>query len=57
MVLRCFSSKSLRKKLGKNEVHKKVGNTHAEARINKSKMEAEIQRSFGVELKSLSLVE
>ena len=49
--------KSLRKKLGKNEVHKKVGNTHAEARINKSRVEAEIQRSFGVELKSLSLVE
>ena len=49
--------KSLRKKLGKNEVHKKVGNTHAEARINKSRVEAEIQRSFGLELKSLSLVE
>ena len=49
--------KSLRKKLGKNEVHKKVGNTHAEARINKSRVEAEIPRSFGVELKSLSLVE
>ena len=49
--------KSLRKKLGKNEVHKKVGNTHAEARVNKSKVEAQIQRSFGVELKELSLVE
>ena len=26
--------KSIRKKLGKNEVHKKVGNTHKEALIN-----------------------
>ena len=27
--------KSIRKKLGKNEVHRKVGNTHKEALINK----------------------
>ena len=49
--------KSFRKKLGKNEVHKKVGNTHKEALINKSRVEAEIQRSFGVELNQLSLVD
>ena len=49
--------KSIRKKLGKNEVHRKVGNTHKEALINKSKVEAEIQRSFGVELNQLSLVD
>ena len=49
--------KSIRKKLGKNEVHKKLGNTHREALINKSRVEAEIQRSFGVELNQLSLVE
>ena len=49
--------KSIRKKLGKNEVHKKVGNTHKEALINKSRVEAEIQRSFGVELNHLSLVD
>ena len=46
--------KSIRKKLGRNEVHKKVGNTHKEALINKSRVEAEIQRSFGVELNQLS---
>ena len=39
--------KSIRKKLGRNEVHKKVGNTHKEALINKSRVEAEIQRYFG----------
>ena len=49
--------KSIRKKLGKNEVHKKVGNTHKEALINKSRVEAEIQRSFGVELNQLNLVD
>ncbi len=49
--------KSIRKKLGRNEVHKKVGNTHKEALINKSKVEAEIQRYFGVELNQLSLVD
>ena len=49
--------KSIRKKLGRNEVHKKVGNTHKEALINKSRVEAEIQRSFGVELNQLSLVD
>ena len=49
--------KCIRKKLSKNEVHKKVGNTHKEALINKSKVEAEIQRSFGVELNQLSLVD
>ena len=49
--------KSIRKKLGKNEVHKKVGNTHKEALINKSRVEAEIQRYFGVELNQLSLVD
>ena len=49
--------KSIRKKLGKNEVHKKVGNTHKEALLNKSRVEAQIQRSFGVELNELSLVE
>ena len=32
--------KSIRKKLGRNEVHKKVGNTHKEALINKSRVEA-----------------
>ena len=45
--------KSIRKKLGRNEVHKKVGNTHKEALINKSRVEAEIQRSFGVEAHDL----
>ena len=49
--------KSIRKKLGKNEVHKKVGNTHKEALKNKSRVETEIQRSFGVELNQLSLVD
>jgi integrase len=49
--------KSIRKKLGRNEVHKKVGNTHKEALINKSRVEAEIQRYFGVELNQLSLVD
>ena len=49
--------KSIRKKLGRNEVHKKVGNTHKEALINKSRVEAAIQRSFGVELNQLSLVD
>ena len=49
--------KSIRKKLGKNEVHRKVGNTHKEALINKSRVEAEIQRYFGVELNQLSLVD
>ena len=49
--------KSIRKKLGKNEVHRKVGNTHKEALINKSRIEAEIQRSFGVELNDSSLVD
>ena len=42
--------KSIRNKLGRNEVHKKVGNTHKEALINKSGVEGEIQRSFGVAL-------
>ena len=45
---------SIRKKLGRNEVHKKVGNTHKGALINKSRVEAEIQRSFGAELNKLS---
>ena len=49
--------KSIRKKLRKNEVHKKIGNTHKEALLNKSRVEAQIQRSFGVELNELSLVE
>ena len=49
--------KSIRKKLGRNEVHKKVGNTHKEALINKSRVETEIQRYFGVELNQLSLVD
>ena len=52
-----FITKSIRKKLGKNEVHKKVGNTHREALINKSKVKAEIQRSIRVELNQLSLVD
>ena len=43
-------TKSIRKKLGRNEVHKKVGNKHKEALINKSRVKAEIQRSFGAEL-------
>ena len=49
--------KSIRKKLVRNEVHTKVGNTHKEGLINKSRVEAEIQRSFGVELNQLSLVD
>ena len=49
--------KSIRKKLGRNEVHKKLGNTHIETLINKSRVEAEIQRSSGVELNQLNFVD
>ncbi len=49
--------RELRKKLRKSEVIRKLGNTYKEANINKAKVEAQIQRSFGAELKSLSLVE
>ena len=49
--------KSIRKKLDQNEVHKKVSNTHKEALRNKSRVKAEIQRSFGVALNQLSLVD
>ena len=49
--------KSLRKKLGRNEIHKKLANTHKEAIVKKSQVEAEVQRMFGVELNQSSEAE